>query len=100
MTTSGYGDTLNLLQTQFVTGLATPWQGGDAQWTVWGTWNGATAQLQYSPDSGTTWIDLDGATMTANGGFTGINIGVGKVRTTVSGAGGSTSLSSIISRAT
>jgi hypothetical protein len=44
------------------------------EWVAWGTWDGATAQLQISPDNGTTWINKDGAVLTANGGFQDIHL--------------------------
>jgi hypothetical protein len=33
---------------------------------AWGTWGGATAKLQISPD-GANWFDLTGASFTADG---------------------------------
>lgn len=33
---------------------------------AWGTWGAATAKLQISPD-GVTWLDLTGASFTADG---------------------------------
>jgi hypothetical protein len=68
--------------------------GGRYNWTVWGTWDGASAQLQWSPNVGTTWIDVDGAALTANGGWSDIPIAEGSVRVTISSAGGTTSLTS------
>lgn len=67
---------------------------GTYNWPVYGTWNGATAQLQFSPNSGTTWISIDGAALTADGGFAGISFGAGQARVLITGAGGSTSLTS------
>lgn len=68
-------------------------------WHVWGTWNGATAQLEFSVDGGTTWGPKDGVTATepASGNVSGwdnVSIPAGHVRVSISGAGGSTSLSS------
>jgi len=56
-----------------------------------GTFDGATAKLQSTPDDGTTWHDIPDATATA---ATVINV---EIRTTglravVSGGGGSTSI--------
>jgi len=37
--------------------------------TAWGTWDGATVTLEFSPDEGTTWIACgDDTTFTADGG--------------------------------
>ncbi len=48
------------------------WAGGPGVFSAWGTWGGATAKLQWSPD-GSTWLDVDRSgdtfcTLTANGG--------------------------------
>lgn len=52
-------------------GPSIQWHGGRGQCDAWGTWGSATFKLQYSPDNGTTWADLDAtnAILTANGGF-------------------------------
>jgi hypothetical protein len=63
-------------------------QDGYYSWTVYGTWGGASAQLEWSPDNGTNWIALDGISATANGGFIEIPISEGKVRTTITGGSG------------
>lgn len=68
-------------------------EGGVYNFVAWGTWNGATAQLQWSPDGGTTAIDIDAASLTANGGWSGIPLARGHARCAISGAGGSTSIS-------
>lgn len=82
-----------LLTAASATGAGVSVMNGRYSWFVWGTWGGATAQLQWSPDGGTTWIDIDGASLTANGGFLNIPISSGKVRVTITG-GTSPSLSS------
>lgn len=48
------------------------WPGGRGSFVAAGTWGGATAKLQWSPDGGTTWLDVDRSgdtyvTLTANG---------------------------------
>jgi hypothetical protein len=91
---------ITLLSASSVSGGAAAIAGGRYFWAVYGTWDGATAQLQWSPNSGTTWVDLDGASVTANGGFTDIALAAGHVRVSISGAGGSTSLSSKLSGVT
>lgn len=40
-------------------GAAVRWAGGTGQFCAYGTWGGGTATLQFSPDEGTTWIDVD-----------------------------------------
>ncbi|RQH14925.1 hypothetical protein [Bradyrhizobium sp. RP6] len=35
------------------------WFGGRGSVSVWGTFGGGTVTLQMSPDSGTTWLDVD-----------------------------------------
>lgn len=37
------------------------------QFIAHGTFGGGTVQLQTSPDNGTTWIDVSGAALSANG---------------------------------
>lgn len=87
---------LVLLVAKAATGDSVSLIGGDFFWTVDGTWDSATAQLQWSPNNGTTWIDIDGAVLTANGGFSHIGLATGDIRVALSGAGGSTSLNSRI----
>ncbi|MGY4469361.1 hypothetical protein ACVWWK_005070 [Bradyrhizobium sp. LB9.1b] len=36
-----------------------PWSGGHGSIAVWGNFGGGTVTLQMSPDSGTTWINVD-----------------------------------------
>lgn len=66
--------------------------GDDAVWLVaYGTWGGATAKLQWSPDLGTTWIDVTDASFTANG-LVRLFLCAGYVRGVVSGGGGTESI--------
>lgn len=88
---------VTLLTLAAVTGAAQDWPGGQGLWSVWGTWGGATAQLQYSPDSGTTWIDIDGVLLADNGGFI-LALPSDKLRVNIATPGGSTSLSSKMRR--
>lgn len=85
------GGRADLLTAGAATGSAVGWTGGKAAFIVWGTWNGATVKLQMSPD-GTTWIDVDSTTLTANGGLP-VETPTVQYRLFMSGAGGSTSLS-------
>ena len=85
-----------LLTASLVTGAAVVIVAGNYTWSAWGTWDGATAQLQFSPDAGTTWIDITDVDLTANGGVFNIPLPAGQVRVVITGAGGSTSLSSVL----
>lgn len=61
----------------------------DESWVLaHGTWNGATAKLQFSHDGGTTWFDITDASFTADG-LTRVFLPTGHVRGVVSGGGGS-----------
>lgn len=90
-----WSKTYYLLTDTDASGDAVDWPGGYGMWVVYGTWDGASAQLQLSPDNGTTWVDIDGALLTENGGWNGIVLPVGKIRVEITGAG-TTSLSSNI----
>nr|RAW03670.1 hypothetical protein DBT41_11730 [Aerococcus urinae] len=68
------------------------WAGHDGLFSVWGTWDGATVALQYSPN-GTSWIDVGSpSTLTADG-VVKFSIKGGKIRATLRNAGAQTSLS-------
>jgi|TARA_Y100000034_G_scaffold132026_1_gene194060 hypothetical protein len=45
------------------------WPGGAkaATFVGYGTWDTSTLKLQMSPDGGTTWIDVTGVSLTADG---------------------------------
>lgn len=48
------------------------WGGGEGQFTAHGSFGGGTCKLVWSPDQGTTWLDVDRSgdtyvTFTANG---------------------------------
>lgn len=48
------------------------WTGGRGVFTAWGTFGGGTVTLQWSPDSGVTWMNVDRSgdtftTFTSNG---------------------------------
>ncbi len=79
---------ITLLTAASATGAGVYWSGGAALWSVYGTWGGATAQMQYSPDQGTTWIDVDGATLTGNGGYIGIPLPEDQIRVAITGGSG------------
>lgn len=62
--------------------------GGVHTFAAWGTWDGATVTLEYSPDGGTTWIAVGSdTTLTANG-VANFQLAAGMyVRATVSSVG-------------
>lgn len=96
----GEGDNVTLLTAAAATGSTTAVSSGRYNWYAYGTWNGATAQLQWSPDSGVTWINIDGASLTADGGYSDIPISSGSARVSLSGVGSpAPSLSSLLGRA-
>lgn len=94
----GEGAATPALTNADTTGAAITIAAGEYFWSAWGTWDGATAQLQFSPDQGTTWIDVDGAALTANGGFSHVGLGSGQARVAISGAGASTEISSSLQK--
>lgn len=66
------------------------WDGKGALWAVWGTPDGATLSLQYSPITG-IWIEL--ASVTAAGAVA-VSIPQAPIRVVISGGGGSLNVSS------
>lgn len=63
---------------------AIDWPGGRGNFSAFGTWGGATAKLQWSPDGGVTYLDVDRSgdtfvTLTANGAG-GFELPVCKIR--------------------
>lgn len=67
------------------TGSAVAVTSGHYNWVAYGTWSGATAQLQWSPDAGTTWINFDDVLLTADGGWSDIPIATGHCRVLITG---------------
>lgn len=85
---------LDLLTNASATGDAvTVLPAGYYNWSIWGTWDGASASLQWSPD-GITYINIDGVTASDDGGYLGIPISSGLVRVEISTPGAMTSLNS------
>lgn len=41
------------------TGASIDWAGGRGVFAAYGTFDSGTAKLQWSPDDGTTWLDVD-----------------------------------------
>jgi hypothetical protein len=87
---------VTLLSAAAATGSAVRTSGGRKAYFIYGTWDGATATLQWSPNGGTTWFSVAGSALTANGTFTDLPLSDGHCRVLISGAGGTTSLSSEI----
>lgn len=85
-----------LLTNAAATGNAVATVAGRYNWVIYGTWGGATAQLQFSPNAGATWINVDDAAQSADGGFSDIPLSQGSHRVVLTGASGSTSLSSTL----
>lgn len=68
-------------------------RGQKGQFTAWGTWDGATVTLEFSPDDQSTWIAVGtDTTLTANGGAI-FQLGRYPLRATISNAGSDTELS-------
>lgn len=82
-----------LLTASSVTGVSSAVDKGNYLWAVWGTFDGATATLQYTPNAGATWIDV-GASTQAD--MRGVPLLTGSARVAITNAGGGTSLSSKI----
>ena len=63
------------------------------QLTAWGTWDGAAVAAEFSPDGGTTWIDISGVSLTSDGVAAPLSAPHGYMfRPVVSSAGASTDL--------
>lgn len=72
------------------------WDGASSLWSSWGEFDGATLTLQFSPDAGTTWLDV--ATQT-EAGFVNVGLPSAQVRVVVADAGGSTLITSSLFKA-
>lgn len=89
---------MKILTASDETGAAVKWNGGQGSLFIHGTWDGATATLQASPNAGTTWIDVPtdadnstNASLTANG-IINFQLGQCDIRISIGGAGATTSL--------
>lgn len=58
---------------------------------VFGTWDSASVQLQFSPDEGTTWLNV-GTAITQNG-YAAVALPSCKIRAVISSVGAGTSIS-------
>lgn len=71
-------------------GTAVVWPGGRGVFVAYGTFGSGTVKLQWSPNDGTTWIDVDASgdtfvTFTANGSG-GFELPACQIRAVLSGA--------------
>ena len=86
--------TIEALDGASATGSGVVWPGGDGALFVSGTWDGAIAALEWSPDN-VTWYALgSGSTLTADGGLL-FSLPSGYVRVAITNAG-TTSLDAIV----
>jgi hypothetical protein len=80
-------DKLTLIEGKAASSNWVPIDGGYYNWNaICATWNGATLTLQWSPNGGTTALDIDGCVLSANGGVTEIPIATGHVKATLTGS--------------
>jgi hypothetical protein len=79
---------------------AVQWPGGRGVFAVVGTFGSATSKLQWSPDAGTTWLDVDatGDTFTTKtaAGAGGFELPACQIRAVQSGSTGPTSLTTTV----
>ena len=61
---------------------------------AYGTWDGATATVELSPDGGTTWVD-SGISLTADG-MTNLEARGDQIRAVLAGGGGSESVTVVL----
>ncbi|HUD51409.1 hypothetical protein [Parvibaculum sp.] len=78
-------------------GSSTPvdWTGGTGTFWAWGIFGGATISLEASPD-GANWFSVGQAVSFSQNGVGGFALGPCKLRATLSGATGTTSVSAIL----
>lgn len=84
--------TLLTLRTTDGNGNAADWPGGRGAFVAYGTFGSGTVKLQWSPDDGTTWLDVDKSgetyvTLTANGSG-GFELPASQIRAALSGSTG------------
>lgn len=78
------------LRTTDGNGNAADWPGGRGAFAAYGTFGSGTVKLQWSPDDGTTWLDVDRSgdtyvTFTANGSG-GFELPACQIRAVLSGS--------------
>jgi len=74
---------------------AVDWTGGTGTFWAWGSFGGATVALEASPD-GTNWFSVGQSVSFTQNGVGGFALGPCKLRASVSGASGTTSISAIL----
>jgi hypothetical protein len=77
-------------QTADANGAAADWHGGRGVFSAFGTFGSGTVKLQWSPNDGTTWLNVDKSgdtyvTYTANGSG-GFELPACKIRAVLSGS--------------
>jgi len=88
----------DLLYQATETGSPIFFQNGTYEWLIWGTWGGATAQLQQAPTATGPWIDFNDVNTEANGRMTGIPIAKSWIRVNLTNTTEETSLTSTFTR--
>lgn len=66
------------------------WGGGDGTFMAYGTFGGGTARLQFSPDSGTTWLNVGTDVTMTSDGIANFYVPSGLLRANLDGATGPT----------
>ena len=66
---------------------ATDWSGGRGTFSVVGTFDGATVQLEHSPDGGDTWVSVGSDTVLTAAGMGNFGVNAGQVRANVTISG-------------
>lgn len=74
------------------TGTAIEWPGGTGTFHAFGTFGGASVNLQASFDNGTNWFDIPDTTLTQRG-LMNVTLANTLLRANLTGAGGTTSVS-------
>lgn len=84
---ASYPGFCDLLSAASATGDWAPWFGGKGMWTVDGTFGSGTVKMQWRANASSTALDVDGASVTANGGGI-FELPPGQVRSVITGASG------------
>jgi len=90
-------ESLKLLDNASATGLAIQVSGGRYIWAADGTFGGDTLQLQFLGPDGTSFINVIGASLTAEGAFEVLIANGSTMKVTVTGGGASGLFSTLTS---
>ncbi len=71
------------------------WFGGKCTFACQGTWDTSTCKLTASFDGGTTYVDVTGASLTANG-YKMVDLPVCKIKANLASVGASSSVGAIV----